>query len=247
MVDQQPEVMFHTEEGVLVPAVTAEEMREVDRIAVEEFGLGILQMMENAGWNLADNVLTMLDGARGEITILAGSGGNGGGGLCCARHLHNRGFKVWVVLDGEQAKLTTAARNQLQILRAAGVQPMDASRAHDLLRRSQVIVDALIGYGLRGTPQGKTAELIDLCNDCGRRILSLDVPSGINATTGEAPGPVVRPDRTLTLALPKTGLHSVPGDLYLGDIGIPPEVFHRLGLNLEPPFREGHCVRLVSV
>lgn len=247
MVDQQPEVMFRTEEGVLVPAVTAEEMREVDRIAVEEFGLGILQMMENAGRNLADNVLTMLDGAKGDITILAGSGGNGGGGLCCARHLHNRGFKVWVVLDGKQAKLTTAVRNQLQILRAAGVPPMDASHARDLLRRSQVVVDALIGYGLRGTPQGKTAGLIDLCNDRGRRILSLDVPSGINATTGEAPGPVVRPDRTLTLALPKTGLHSVPGDLYLGDIGIPPEVFRRLGLNLEPPFREGHCVRLVSV
>ncbi|TKJ29989.1 MAG: NAD(P)H-hydrate epimerase [Chloroflexi bacterium B3_Chlor] len=221
-------------------------MREVDRIAVEEFGLGILQMMENAGRNLADNLLTMLDGAKAEITILAGSGGNGGGGLCCARHLHNRGFKVWVVIDREQAELTTAARNQLQILRAAGVPPMDASHARDFLRRSQVVVDALIGYGLRGTPQGRTAELIDLCNDRGRRILSLDVPSGLNATTGDAPGPVVRPDRTLTLALPKTGLHSLPGDLYLGDIGIPPEVFHRLGLSFEPPFKKSHWVRLVS-
>jgi NAD(P)H-hydrate epimerase len=81
---------FRTEDGIPVPAVTAEQMREVDRIAVEDFGLGILQMMENAGRNLAQNVLGMLDGRRGEVTVLVGSGGNGGGGLCCARHLHKR-------------------------------------------------------------------------------------------------------------------------------------------------------------
>jgi NAD(P)H-hydrate epimerase len=87
-------MMFRTEAEIPVLAVTAEQMREVDRIAVEEFGLTILQMMENAGRNLTENVLDMLDGARGEVVILVGSGGNCGGGLCCARHLHNRGFQV---------------------------------------------------------------------------------------------------------------------------------------------------------
>jgi len=211
---------------------------------MEEFGLGILQMMENAGRNLAENVMDMLGGTSGEVTVLAGSGGNGGGGLCCARHLHNRGFRVWVVLSKEAAILSGAARNQLQILQSAGVQPVDPSQAEDVICRAQIVVDALIGYSLRGTPQGRAAELIDLCNQHAARVLSLDVPSGLDATTGEAPGPVVHPERTLTLALPKTGLQRVPGDLYLADIGIPPEVYHRLGLSFESPFGQYYWIRL---
>ncbi len=237
-------MLFRTEDGIVVPAVTADQMREVDRIAVEEFGLGILQMMENAGRNLTLNVMDMLDGDRGEVAILAGSGGNGGGGLCCARHLHNRGFTVWVVLAREAAALTGAARNQLQILQTAGLQPVASSVAEDVLRRSQVVVDALIGYSLRGAPRERVAELIDLCNRHAARVLSLDIPSGLHATTGETRGAVIHPERTLTLALPKSGLQRVPGELYLADIGIPLEVFQRLGLSFDPPFGERYWVRL---
>ena len=247
--------MFRTEDGIVVPAVTAEQMREVDRLATEEFGLGILQMMENAGRNLAGNAMEMLDGpstglrtrARGEVTVLAGSGGNGGGGLCCARHLHNRGFTVWVVLSKEPATLTGAAANQLHILQAAGVGACfkhAPARAEEVIRRAQVVVDALIGYSLRGSVRGRVAELIDLCNQHAARVLSLDVPSGLDATTGEAAGVVVRPERTLTLALPKTGLRGVPGELYLADIGIPPELYQWLGLSFEPPFGRRHWVHL---
>jgi len=262
-------VFFRTLDDIVVPAVTAEQMREVDRMAVEEFGLGILQMMENAGRNLALNVMDMLDLAqaspepcpepfdfaqdklrrrgsrRGEVTVLAGSGGNGGGGLCSARHLHNRGFKVWVVLDRDPGMLRGATANQLNILQAAGLQPADPIQAGELIGRSQIVVDALIGYGLRGAPRGRTAELIELCNQHAARVLSLDVPSGLDATTGEASGPVVRPERTLTLALPKTGLQRVPGDLYLADIGIPPEVFQRLGVPFQPLFEERYWIRLI--
>ena len=236
---------FRTADGIPVPAVTAEQMREVDRIAVEDFGLGILQMMENAGRNLAQNVMDMLDGDNGEVAVMAGSGGNGGGGLCCARHLHNRGFKVWVVLDREAETLTGAARNQLDILAAAGLEPVNSSRAEESVWRSQIVVDALIGYGLRGAPKGRTAELIVLCLQQAARVLSLDVPSGLNATTGETPGPAISPGRTMTLALPKTGLHSVPGDLYLADIGIPPEVYHPLGISFEPFFERRYWIPLV--
>jgi NAD(P)H-hydrate epimerase len=245
MSEGQDAMSFRTEDGIVVPAVTADQMREVDRIAVEEFGLGILQMMENAGRSLAENVMDMLDGVRSEVAILAGSGGNGGGGLCCARHLHNRGFKVWVVLDRDPSMLREAAANQLNILQAAGLQPADPTKASELMRRSQIVVDALIGYSLRGAPQGKAAELIDLCKQHAARVLSLDVPSGLDATTGAAPGLVVRPERTLTLALPKTGLTNIEGELCLADIGIPPEVTHRLGLSFEPPFEKGYWIRLV--
>jgi NAD(P)H-hydrate epimerase len=219
---------FWTEDGMAVPAVTAMQMREVDRIAVEDFGLGILQMMENAGRNLALIAIDMLGGMEGEITVLAGAGGNGGGGLCCARHLHNRGFKVWLVLDREPSALRGAALDQLGILESAGLQPVAPDRAQEVIGSAQLVVDALIGYSLRGAPRGRAAELIDLCNTHAARILSLDVPSGLDATKGESPGDVVRPQRTVTLALPKMGLGAIPGDLYLADIGIPPEVYHQL-------------------
>ena len=193
--------LFRTTEGVPIPAVTAEQMREVDRIAVEDFGLGILQMMENAGRNLAGNVMEMMGGSFGEVTVLAGAGGNGGGGLCAARHLHNRGYQVNLILDRQASALGDAATNQLRILQAAGLRPVDPSGAQEAIRRADVVVDALIGYSLRGSPRGRAAELIELSNEHAKRVLSLDVPSGLDATTGETPGAVVHPDRTLTLAL----------------------------------------------
>jgi NAD(P)H-hydrate epimerase len=241
-------MVFQTEEGLVVPAVTAEQMLEVDRIAMEDFNLGILQMMENAGRNLAQNVMDMLGGDEpgrwAGITVLAGAGGNGGGGLCCARHLHNRGLRVRLVLDREADALRGAAGRQLHILRAAGLRPAVPAEDAEAIQGAQLVVDALIGYSLRGAPRGRAAELIALCNQHASRVLSLDVPSGLNTTTGEAPGIMVRPERTLTLALPKTGLHRVPGDLYLADIGIPPEVYGRLGLAYQSPFWGNYWIHL---
>jgi NAD(P)H-hydrate epimerase len=236
--------VFWREDGVAVPSVTAEQMREVDRIAVEAFGLGILQMMENAGRNLARIVEEMLaeseaggeSGQWGEVVILAGAGGNGGGGLCAARHLHNRGFKVWLVLDREPAALRGAASHQFRILRAAGLPPVELSKVPEAIQRARVVVDAIIGYSLRGAPRGRASELIELSNRYAARVLSLDVPSGLDATTGESPGVVVHPERTLTLALPKTGLCQAPGQLYLADIGIPPEAYQRLATSFESIF-----------
>lgn len=238
--------LFRTKGGIHVPAVTAEQMREVDRIAVEEFGLSILQMMENAGRNLAGNVLQMLGRVCGEVTVLAGAGGNGGGGLCCARHLYNRRLEVNLILDREAAALRGAAAAQLCILQAAGLRPVDPTRVEEAIRWAALVIDALIGYSLRGVPRGRAAELIEICNERAAQVLSLDVPSGLNATTGETPGLVTRPDRTLTLALPKTGLASVLGELYVGDIGIPPEVYQRLGLSFEPFFEGRYWIRVVS-
>lgn len=237
---------FQTAEGIAVPAITAGQMREVDRIAMEDFELGLLQMMENAGRNLAQIAMDMLSGDARAVTVLAAAGGNGGGGLCAARHLHNHGIKVHLVLDREAEALRGAAGNQLRILQAAGLEPTAPTRAGEVIRRVDLVVDALIGYSLRGVPRGRVAELIELCNQHATRVLSLDVPSGLNATTGETPGVVVRAERTLTLALPKTGLRGVPGELYLADIGIPPEVFDLLGLHYRSPFGSKYLIRLVE-
>ncbi len=166
-------------------------------------------------------------------------------GICCARHLHNRGSKVNLILDREASALRGAAADQLRILQAAGLQPVGLSRVEESIQRDDVVVDALIGYSLHGAPRGQAADLIGQCNEHAARVLSLDLPSGLNATTGEALGLVVRPERTLTLALPKTGLASVPGELYVADIGIPPEVYQPLGLSFEPFFDDRYWIRIM--
>jgi NAD(P)H-hydrate epimerase len=236
-------VRFLTASGVAVPAITAAQMREIDRLAVGQFGLGLLQMMENAGRNLAGNVMEMLRGRGSRVVVLARAGGNGGGGLACARHLRNRGFDVAIALDRDASALTGAAAAQLATLVSAGLTPLGDEVRHRVAG-ADVVVDALIGYSLQGAPRGRARELIELCSSSARRVIALDAPSGLDATTGVAPGLVVRAERTLTLALPKTGLAHMPGDLYLADVGIPLEVYARLGTALPQIFGTGYWLQL---
>lgn len=242
--------VLKTSTEIRVPSVTAAQMAELDRIAVEDFSIDLLQMMENAGHRLARMALDNHESPPGKVTVLAGGGGNGGGGLAAARHLLNRGAQVSVVLDRSLGDVHGAAGRQLRTLRAMGVEPVPADQAPVALSDASVTIDALIGYGLRGPATGTTAELIRACNRFSRNILSLDVPSGLDATSGEAPGDVVRPNRILTLALPKTGLSDPDVDLselYLADIGIPPEAIERLDLEFAWPFGWGDVVRLHCV
>jgi NAD(P)H-hydrate epimerase len=239
--------MFKTKSGQRIPALTEDQMREVDRIAMQDFGLGVLQMMENAGRSLALHAMDMLGAHAGEVTILAGTGGNGGGGMCCARHLHNRGLKVQLILDRDSNSLRGPAPAQFRILEQAGLGVVRPDDTEQRLKEAEIVIDALVGYSLRGAPQGRTKELISLANHNAARILALDLPSGMNATTGETPGVVIRPERTLTLALPKTGLRHLDGDLYLADIGIPPEVYHPLGIHFEPFFGDQYWIPLEIV
>ena len=116
-----------------------------------------------------------------------------------------------------------------------------------MLEKASVLVDALIGYGLSGSPRGRAPRLIDLANRCPGRVLSLDLPSGVNATTGDTSGTAMRSDRTVTLALPKLGLARVPGELFVADIGIPPEVFARVGIPPTPFFGGEYWVRVHPV
>ena len=233
-------VSFRTDRGAVVPAVTTSEMREVDRIAVEETGPSLFQMMENAGRSLAAVALSVLGGSSpaAEVVVLAGTGGNGGGGLAGGRHLANRGVKVLAIVT-DVSRLAPVPGAQRDLLRHAGGEVIDATGAHDAgrhLAAADLVVDALIGYSLRSAPHGVAAELIEAANHTAAPVLSLDVPSGLDATSGEAPGAVVRAHTTLTLALPKTGLTvEEVGNLLLADLGIPAEVYARLGKPLAGP------------
>ena len=220
----------------IVPAVTAEQMREVDRVMVEDLGISLEQMMENAGRNLAQLAVGRFGPA--SVLVLAGPGGNGGGGLVAARHLHNRGAEVAVV--PARRHLTGVPAEQLEILRRMGVSILDEPRPAELY------LDAIIGYGLSGDPRGRAAELITWLGGQPNPILSLDTPSGVDVTTGEIGLPAVMATATLTLAAPKTGLVDNPmvGELYLADISVPPSVYDAFGMTFGNPFSEDSIVRL---
>lgn len=233
---------FFTQTGISVPAVTAEQMREVDRIAVEETGPNLYQMMENAGRNLALLAIEFLGSSwtAARILVLAGSGGNGGGGMCAARHLANHGADVMLCLAAPE-RLKEVPAFQRKVFQSTRGREIDAAALPK--QRLDLVVDALIGYGLQASPKGAVAELIRWANGAKAPILSLDVPSGVDATTGQAPGECIRPRWTMTLALPKTGLLQA-GELFLADLGIPEGVYRRMGLNYIAPFGGRSWVRL---
>lgn len=241
--------------GVSVPAVTVEQMREVDRLMTEEYGILLIQMMENAGRNLATLVSKIARGPGKSVLVLAGRGNNGGGGLVAARHLSNMGHPVQVALAARVDELPEVARHQASVLLKMGVELLEAEacdeeRSEALLGGTDVIVDALIGYSLSGTPLGRAADLIEKANAGGRPIVSLDVPSGLDADSGRLYEPSMRATATLTLALPKTGLGTQEargrvGDLYLGDLSVPPGLYRRLGLDVPPLFADSSIVPLV--
>lgn len=212
-------------------------MREVDRTMVEDLHIELVQMMENAGRSLAELALALF--APATVAVLAGPGGNGGGGMVAARHLANRGCAVSLVLSAPNA-LTPVTAHQADILTRIGVSIGGRPGPADL------VVDALIGYSLQGRPCGRTAELIAWANGQRAPVLALDAPSGLDATTGVAHEPSIHASATLTLALPKVGLldASTVGELYLADISVPAFVYRRLGITPPELFRDAPVIRL---
>lgn len=243
---ERPRPLFHTVDGAPVPAISVAEMREVDRIAVEQTGPTLLQMMEHAGLNLALLAIEMLGPRWRErrVLVLAGSGGNGGGAICATRHLANRGVGARAVTTMPPAQADGALAQQLMALGEAPATVHPFSDAFDVTD-FDLVIDAVIGYGLDGPPRGPVMALIRAAEAAPAPVLSLDVPSGIDPDSGEAPGVAVHPAATLTLALPKPGLRAEnAGDLWLADLGIPPGVFARAGLAFDPPFGATSRVRL---
>ena len=233
--------------SMTIPALTTAQMAEVDRLMIEEYGILLVQMMENAGRSLAEMARRMLNGqlAGRKIAVLSGAGNNGGGGMVAARHLHNRGADVRVKFVGDPERLKDIPAHQWRILQRMGL----ANHDDPDLTRADLIVDTLIGYGLTSNPRDPVAEWIVRANTVQRPILSLDAPSGLDTTSGTPGNPCIRATTTLTLALPKTGLlapaaRPFVGDLYLADISVPPELYRRLGLDVGPLFADDTIIRI---
>jgi NAD(P)H-hydrate epimerase len=234
----------------LVPAVTAAQMRQVDRMMVEDLGISLLQMMENAGRALAELTRIQLSGlTRRRVVVLAGRGGNGGGGMAAARRLAIWGAEVRVVLAHPEASLAEVPKRQLASLQAIGVPIHRPAEAPTLLHEADVAVDALLGYSLSGPPREPEAGLIRAANSHGIPVLALDLPSGLDPDRGVPHDPTIRATRTLALALPKVGLlrpeaaRSV-GELWLADISVPPRAYAPFGITTGSLFAESDLVHI---
>ncbi|MGD8848759.1 MAG: NAD(P)H-hydrate epimerase [Anaerolineales bacterium] len=238
-------IYFETNQGIRIPSVSAEEMRAVDQLAEETYSLGVLQMMENAGRTLALHAMQLCQNAS-RILLLTGSGGNGGGGLACMRHLINHGYHVDLLMTKSPDALSRAAKRQYAVLKASGYDAQPTDALDSLLSNASLVIDAIFGYSLKGAPRGLAKTFIQSLDPSRLPILSLDIPSGVDATTGAAPGVSILPTRTLTLALPKHGLKKVAGTLFLADIGIPNRVYEQIGLDLGPIFGSEHWLELTS-
>lgn len=239
-----------------IPSVTGPQMREIQRVAQEDYGYDILQMTENAGRSVAVLALAMLGGKgkRQGIVVLFGGGNKGAVGLCAARNLANWGFNVRPVLADVESEASFAVKRQVDLLRLAGIaEPGGADTSEiileDHLARAELVIDALIGYGLEGPPPGVAAAAADIAVASKKPILAIDIPTGVNATTGQVSTPSIKAATTLMLDLPKKGALEVSaaasvGHLYLGDLGIPLRVHEGLGIHAENIFSEGPIIRI---
>jgi NAD(P)H-hydrate epimerase len=237
-------------ERLPVPTLTAEQVQELDRLMVEEYHVDLLQMMENAGRSLAQLARRLLQDEIMDrpIVVLAGRGNNGGGGLAAARHLINWGAWVQVVCSYPAAGYKGAPAQQLAALQAMGAALAWAEDGWEL-PPCDLLIDAVIGCGLRGDPRGPARNLIQLANSNTAPILSLDTPSGVDSGSGSVFTPHVQAVATLTLALPKAGFRQSQaavacGELYLADIGVPAVLYEQMGLQVPVLFARDSIVHL---
>jgi hydroxyethylthiazole kinase-like uncharacterized protein yjeF len=210
---------------VSLPSLSSAQVREVDRLVAERFAIPVSWLMEAAGWQVARH-------CRARAYVVCGRGNNGGDGLSAARHLHRWGRLAGVACTDPEG-LDGPAAEQARALRALGVRIAPEPEVSDAL----LVVDALLGTGLSRPAGGLMAEWIAAINDSGRRVVSVDVPSGLDADTGEARGACVRSAVTVTLGLPKPGLLAGDGPAHAGevwvvDIGVPFEAYSAIGVEV---------------
>ncbi|MBI2844495.1 MAG: NAD(P)H-hydrate dehydratase [Armatimonadetes bacterium] len=219
--------------------VTADQMKELDRRASEEFGVPSIVLMENAGLRTFDVVYKLLDRVQGStVAVICGRGNNGGDGLVVARHLHQIGVDVRALIVGKTGDMKGDAGVNLEIALKSGIaveEVTEIAQVRRALAHSDLVVDALFGTGIRGEITGLAGEVIDAINESIRPVVAVDLPSGLDADTGQIAGRCVWADETVTFALPKIGLATYPGAAYAGqvsvaEIGIPERAFQTAGI-----------------
>jgi NAD(P)H-hydrate epimerase len=208
-------------------------VREVDRAAIEQFGIPGIVLMENAARALADQALAMVGHALGaEVLIVCGTGNNGGDGWALARHLHNEGLRPVVAALGDPRPESDAGVN-CAICRRMKIEEVPIGDL-DRHRDAALVVDALFGTGLGRPITGAAADAIEWINASGRPVLAVDVPSGLDCDTGRRLGATVRATVTVTFVGSKPGFETMEaqqwvGEVVIGDIGAPRALVERFG------------------
>jgi len=210
--------------------VTGEIMAEIDRRTIEEAGIPGIVLMEKAGQGVVDQAVSMLGPEERNIMIICGGGNNGGDGFVAARILAHKGYLVHVFLIGDIPQEGDAAVN-FRVLGSMGLEVISVRDQETLWhhireREYHLIIDALLGTGLHGEVRGLAEETISFINSLEIPVLSVDIPSGIDSSSGRVLGQAVEATATVTFGLPKVGLQVYPGCIYTGqmeviDIGIP--------------------------
>ena len=210
-----------------LPGLTAAQVKEVDRLAGERFGIPVEWLMEAAGWQLAR-------ACPGPTAVLCGPGSNGGDGLAAARHLHRWG-RLRSVAALDRAAFRGAAAAEAEALERAGVEIL----AEPLLAGAETLLDAIFGSGLNRPPSGRAAAWIEQAERSRARVVAADLPSGLGTDDGVAHRPALAADLTVTLGLPKRGLllgdgPRLAGELWVVDIGIPAQAYEMVGVAMPP-------------
>ena len=220
--------------------LSREEMRQVDNIAINDYGIPGSVLMENAGRALADEAVNMLGEVAGKkIIIIAGGGNNGGDGLVAARHLYNKGalIRIFMLIPGDS--LRGDALLNWQIVKKMAIESQDISDERHLkimkvaFFQADLLIDAIFGTGLSENIRGIALPLINLVNEAGLPVLSCDIPSGICADSGRPLGVAVKATRTVTFGLGKIGLYQAEAAPYVGilkvaDISLPREAIESM-------------------
>jgi NAD(P)H-hydrate epimerase len=211
--------------------LTRAQVREIDRRSIEQCHVPGVVLMENAARGATDVAWDMLDHRPQTVVIVCGGGNNGGDGLAIARHLHNRGCHVQILLAIDPDKLTGDAAINWRIVQAMGLEVEGVQAADELLSpfSAALVIDALCGTGLTEAPRPDAQRLIARINACEMPVLAIDLPSGLDCDTGDPPGACVRATRTVTFVAEKAAFanpdsRDFTGDLTVADIGCPREV-----------------------
>ena len=213
-------------------SLSREEVRSLDRYAIETLGIPGVVLMENAGRGVADAVERYLGGAAGEaIAVVAGGGNNGGDGYVAARHLAIRGAKVATFLTGPPEKIAGDALTNLRIIQRLGhdireLNPSVAEKLSAELRQFAIIVDAVAGTGVRGELRDNLPSVVQQINAARRPVVAVDIPTGLDCDTGLARGAAIRAAITVTFVARKKGFDNPQSREYTGkvivaDIGVP--------------------------
>ena len=227
----------------MYPYVSREEMRELDRLSIEEYRIPSILLMENAGKE-ASRIL-MQRNLKGPVNILCGPGNNGGDGFVVARHLYNQGIEVKVFFAGSLEKVDPLSDPgiNLAILKKMNLTPEEINHTKDIswvLNRNnpEIFVDALLGTGLTGAVREPVASIIREVSCTGKDVLAIDIPSGLDANTGEILGIAIKARQTITFALPKKGFllgkgPEFTGEVVVAEISIPRNLLEKKCLSIK--------------